>query len=836
MTVEVLGMLPKPVRDAVLEKFATLTEPQAESIPIILAGKNLLLMAPTGTGKTEAALIPSLSRLMISGPVYGVRILYITPLRALNRDLLDRLEWWASRLDFTVAVRHGDTVERERRIQALSPPNILITTPETLQILLTAKTLRQHLKTVAIVIVDEVHELASDKRGVQLSVALERLEAITGAPFQRIGLSATVGGPERVAAFLVGVGRGCEVVKVPVSRNLSISVEYPKPAGIDYELAQQLSVPPEVAARMNLIRRLVETHQSTLVFTNTRPLAEIITNRFRAWDETIPMGIHHGSLSKSTRIGAEQALKTGGLIGVVCTSSLEMGIDVGRVELCIQYNSPREVTRLVQRIGRSGHRIGGLAKGVIIVMDSDDALESLVIARRAYRDEIEVVEVPTLSMDVLAHQLAGLLIERGEVSTEYVLNLFRRSYCFGELSRERLLRVVDHLAKLGIAHITADQERITRAESYARLYDYYFTNLSMIPEEKQYLVVSENTGEPVGVLDEEFVAEHGVEGTRFILMGKAWEILQSAGERIFVAPLESLEGAVPSWVGDEIPVPWEGSQEVGETRGSTARAVLEGRFEEWMTRFKEVYRCDDLLALDALKEVFEHLRLGLPVPSNNLVVVEETPDHVVVHLCGGLRVNRTISRSLGYELSRRTGAPVSVVQDAYRIVLKSRFIDGEIVKSLLAELGQSGSWDSTVRAAVESSSIFRRRLVHTARKMGVISRDTSILDIQLDKLAESLRGTAVYEEGLEYTLQKDFDPELAGHVLREMASGRIGIVSIRVDEPTPLAKLTIGRHEYDIDIIATDRVQKLVVNAVRGRLNSEPVTIVCATCFQWFDR
>ncbi|MEM4186713.1 MAG: DEAD/DEAH box helicase, partial [Candidatus Caldarchaeum sp.] len=215
-TLSVLSLLVKPLRDAVVEKFGELTQPQLSSIPKILEGKNLLLMAPTGTGKTEAALIPLLNRLLTQASFEGVKVLYITPLRALNRDLLDRIEWWAGRFDMTVGVRHGDTAERERRTQSLVPPTILITTPETLQVLLTARIFRQHLRRVEAVVVDEVHELAGDKRGTQLSIALERLTEIAGRDFQRIGLSATVGSPERVASFLAGVGRPCAVVRGPV--------------------------------------------------------------------------------------------------------------------------------------------------------------------------------------------------------------------------------------------------------------------------------------------------------------------------------------------------------------------------------------------------------------------------------------------------------------------------------------------------------------------------------------------------------------------------------------------------------------------------------------------
>ena len=223
----VLKMLAKPVADAFRERFKHFTEPQLEAIPKILAGKNLLLMAPTGTGKTEAALLPILSKMIVEERSQGIKVLYITPLRALNRDLLDRINWWSQRLDFRSAVRHGDTTQRERRIQTLEPPDLLITTPETLQVILTGRILRGHLKSVRWVIVDEVHELATDKRGAQLAVGLERLRRITGRSFQRIGLSATIGEPETIARFLVGVDGECEIVKVPVARSMSIKVVYP---------------------------------------------------------------------------------------------------------------------------------------------------------------------------------------------------------------------------------------------------------------------------------------------------------------------------------------------------------------------------------------------------------------------------------------------------------------------------------------------------------------------------------------------------------------------------------------------------------------------------------
>lgn len=831
-SIDVLNRLVKPLKDAVLERFGKLTEPQIKAVPKLLEGSNLLLMAPTGTGKTEAALLPLINNLLISGDMVGVKILYITPLRALNRDLLDRVEWWASRFDMTVAVRHGDTGIRERRTQSLSPPTILITTPETFQILLTARLFREHLKRVQAVIVDEVHELAGDKRGSQLSLALERLVELAGRDFQRVGLSATVGSPEKIASFLAGVGRECLVVRVPVVKSLQLSVEFPSPVGDDFELAEKLSVHPEVAARMNLIRRLVESHDSTLVFTNTRPLAEILTNRFRAWDESAPIGIHHGSLSKTTRIGAEQALKSGGLAGVVCTSSLEMGIDVGRIDLCIQYNSPREVTRLVQRVGRSGHTVSGTSKGVVIVTDSDDALESIVINRRAYNDMIEEVELFENSYDVLAHQLAGLLIERKQLSIDHLLKVFRRSYCFRNLSKEQLVKTAQHLEKLGAAIVTSDGI-IETAPRTTNLYEYYFNNLTMIPEEKQYLVVNESTGEPVGILDEEFVAEYGEPGTRFILMGKAWEIIQTGGERIYVAALDSLEGAVPSWVGEEIPVPYEVAQEVGAIRRRYAEALQKNRGDDELEALAKEYRADKNLLKKSLREVEEHVQKGLPVPSDSTVLLEETPEYIVLHVCGGLKPNRTLARAIAYHVSENLGAAVTVQQDAYRIVFKSREITAEAVAESIRNLADEKTWRSVFTKAVESSSLFRRRLVHVARKMGMIAKDASILDISASKLAEMLKDTVVYEEALNHSVFADFDSPRAHRLLKDMASGSLRLSMIRDVELSPLARLTVNRYASDIDVIASERLQRLVVNAVRGRLNNEPLTLVCTDCWSW---
>ncbi|MEM2986899.1 MAG: DEAD/DEAH box helicase, partial [Nitrososphaerota archaeon] len=630
---EILKMLLKPIIEAFKEKFSELTIPQVKSIPLILKGENLLLLAPAGTGKTEAALLPIFNEMLLLRNIPGIKLIYITPLRALNRDLLERIDWWCRKLDFTVSVRHGDTAQKERRIQAISPPDILILTPETLQAVLTGKVLREHLKNVRWVVIDEIHELATDKRGTQLSIALERLVEITGKNFQRIGLSATIGNPEKIAKFLVGMNNKCEIVKVSIAKEMKIDVLYPYPRKEDKILAEKLLTLPSVAARLSLIRKLIESHESTLIFTNTRPLAEILTNRFKVWDLDFPIGIHHGSLAKVSRVSAEQGLKYGKLIGIVCTSSLELGIDIGKIDLCIQYNSPREVTRLMQRVGRSGHSIGRFSKGIIIVMDGDDALEAVVISNRALNEELEDPIIPEDCSDVLMNQIAGILIEYSKYNIDNLLEIFRRTYPFRNLSKEHLMKVINHMVSLGIAY--SDGKTINKPINAKQLYKYYFDTLSMIPEIKQYLVINELNNEPIGILDEEFVSEYGDVNTKFVLASRAWRIIDASGEKIHVLPEEDFEGAIPFWVGEEIPVPREVAQEVGKIRREVEERLLNGeRYKDICLDISKRYNINFKTIFRGLKEVLKHVKLNIPVPTDETIVLEKFKENIVLHIHG----------------------------------------------------------------------------------------------------------------------------------------------------------------------------------------------------------
>jgi len=825
----------KQVQRLIQERgFLDPTEPQSRALPLILEGKNVLLLAPTGTGKTEAAFLPIINKISSSPRTAGVKALYITPLRALNRDLLERLEWWCKNLDIRLMVRHGDTSLGERSAQAAFPPDILITTPETLQALLTGKVMRRHLKSLSWIVVDEVHELAGEKRGSQLSVGLERLKRLTDGSPQIIGLSATVGNPQEVASFLVGSSARCEVVRVPVAKMLSLEVIYPDAKETDEQLAAKLYTYPQVAARLRVIRELLEKHRSTLIFTNTRSEAEVLTNRFRVWDANLPIGIHHGSLSKASRIGVERDLKDGKLSAIICTSSLELGIDIGDLDLVIQYNSPRQVSRLIQRVGRSGHRIGATAKGVIITQDSDDTLEALVIAQRAYREELERLIIPQSPLDSLTHQIAGLLVEQSRWYVDDALQIVKNAYPYIHLSREEFERCLNYLHQRTprLAWYSEGDGIFTRPLILKGLFEYYFDNLSMIPEERQFLVVDES-GRPVGVLDEAFVAENGQPGVKFVEAGSVWRIDQLYKDKVYVKSDPDPIGAIPTWVGDEIPVPFEVARDVGALRREVEEKLTNGiPLESIISELAERYPGSEETIRRALLEVHEQYEEGIPIPTDRRITVEQWGQYLIVQCAFGHLVNRALSRILALMISKATGMNVAIQQDPYRIILKVS-VSPEFVIHLIRQL-RAPLRDLFVEA-VSKSGIFKRRLVHVARKFGAISKDADVSALSLEKLTDALMDTPIYGETIKTILQVDVDLDRLEKLLGEVATGAIELVSLgQRSEPSPLARIGLEETARRVELIPADRLKALIRQSTKTRLLNERVMLVCVNCWRVF--
>jgi ATP-dependent helicase Lhr and Lhr-like helicase len=832
----VFQLLSPPLVEALRERgFDSPTDPQEKLVPIVREGKNALLMAPTGTGKTEAALLPILDAMLREGESRekGTKLLYITPLRALNRDMLERMQWWCKRFDIRLGVRHGDSSQAERTNMSFAPPDILITTPETLQILLVGRRIRQNLAKLRWVVVDEVHELSEDKRGSQLSVGLERLRDVAEKEFQIVGLSATVGSPEKVAEFLVGRGRQCEVVRVPVEKSLALRVEAPRVTGEDRILADAIYSYPEVAARLRTVRELVEKYRAVLIFTNTRSEAEALSSRFRVWDPEFPIGVHHSSLSKATREAVERNLKDGKLLGVICTSSLELGIDIGFLEYVVQYNSPRQVTRLIQRVGRSGHRIGEVSKGLVITQDSDDTLEAAVLCRKSVMGELEPLEPVLGPYDVAIHQVAGLLIEQSSWNFDDLLALLQRSYAFADFGGEKLKKVLTYMRERypRLAYFSESDGKVFRARDVKPLFSYYFDNLSMIPDEKQYLVIE--GGNFVGTLDEAFVSEYGEVGVKFVEAGRCWKVEQIYGNKVYVKAEEDPSGAVPNWVGDEIPVPREVAAEVGSVRRRYAEELVKGTDAEFLDELVGKYPVPKEAMKEALKEVAEQHAAGLPIPSERLVTIERWDRYLVIQAAFGHRVNRLLARVVGHLISERIGQSVAVHQDPYRIVIEADFTPSAVL-SVLEELHKMDLKSATEKA-VERSGIFKRRLIHAGKKCGAIAKDADYASVSISGIIEALRDSPVYEEAMSVIFHDDFDLQGAIDVVEKMNAGAIEVKLLEFDGLSPIARIGVEEISRRGEIVSPERLRALLKQSTRARINETFLVVVCTSCWNFLE-
>ncbi len=839
-----------------LEKrgFRELTEIQKKAIPLILQGKNCLVVAPTGWGKTEAALLPLLDRITHEqNSEKGILVLYITPLRALNRDILERMFWWCDNLGVGVSVRHGDTSQAERSQQLKKPPKLLITTPESLQALLCAPKMRENLRTVKAVVVDEIHELYSDKRGVQLSVALERLEelvherntpctskatetgshsndvkqkkpdssddvraSLKGEPkvgsdsffvsargsFQRIGLSATVGDEASVAGFLVGVGRECVVARVDVARRMELSVFSPPASDFDEELAKNMHVDLSAAARLKLLRGLIEK-QRTIVFTNTRAVAEILCSRLLALKASV--GVHHGSLSKEVRVSVEEKFKAGKINGLISTSSLELGIDVGDVEKVVQFMSPRMVQRLVQRVGRSGHAVGRTPRGEIIASDVDDLLESAAVVKLAHEGRLEKEKIVEHAFSVVAHQIVGLLVERGRVGAREAFELIARAKPFERLSFDVFLRICEQLRVEGLLKVEG-ADLIKSAVSR----DYYYSHLSTIPSERKFRVLNAASNSVVSSLDEAFVMSLE-KGELFITKGVPWKVLDIDEEEVVVEPAQTFDAAVPDWEGEEIPVPLEVAREVGKSR----RKIVEGKPEETSKQF--------FVEEKALKRAKELLERQEVVPSEKVVFVECLDEVVVIHVCGGMLANAAIAKALAFLLTSRFGSSVRAESDAYRILLRlPQLMNAETVKRLLFEIVDV---QRVLEREIRNTSIYRYKFLHAARSFGLVGGQSRMGK----RLIEKLSGTIIGEEALQDVFRDYVNVGEANALLKEMRDGKIDVIARNVGELSPLARIALNR-VHASELIAPVEPNSEILKAFRKEIEGKTARFACTYC------
>lgn len=786
-------------------KYLSFNQLQLKAFSVLSRGVSAVISAPTGYGKTEASLFPIFSSLLREGCDDGrISALYITPLRALNRDIFIRMSELAAEIGVRLEVRHGDTPYSARKRIAEDPPHILITTPETFQLLLVNEKMRKALQHVRWVVVDELHELIPSKRGLQLTIALERLEQLSAHNIQRIGLSATLKNP-LAAGYLLTGGRYFELVEVKEGRQYEVEVTY---AG-SYS---------DVEERTEHLLKIVAMHRSVIVFVNTRDTAEALGSRLKQYLGDA-VAVHHGSLSKEQRIEAERTLKMGKLRCLIATSSLELGIDVGHVDYVVQYMSSRQVNRLVQRVGRSSHFIGGVAKGAIIAPDVDELSEAIVIARRAERGDLEEIEYEELAYDVLAHQLVGLVIERGEVDLHEAQRLITRALPYRNLTLNELRNLADFLSSIKLLRLEGDKLR-----RGPRSLTYYYESASTIPDVETLDVIDIASRRKIGVLDGDFAASYLAEGSRFVLGGRVWEVVKVALDegRLFAKSSEDSEAVIPTWVGEDLPVPYKVAREVG--------ALWRRLLAEPLEKLAAEYNVEVNL-LGTIREYLEKQKASTgEVPTDKMIVLEYGGRIAVFHACLGTRANALLALLLSFYLAKVKGVSSKFIFDAYRIALMlSRDVDpgelAEVFLNLKEELLPH------VKEAIRGSGAYLWKLLHVCQRIGVL-RKGSRLKVPPRRLAELLAGTVVEVEAVKELLSTRFDVETLERLADNLKSGRVKVHVARVRELSPMAK-SMFEKPFKAGLLVRGLEQIVALDYVKKRLEKTRLLLVCLHCVEW---
>jgi ATP-dependent Lhr-like helicase len=737
-TEEVLSLLHPVISEWFRGKYQTVTEAQSMAVPLIHRRESVLVSSPTGSGKTLTAFLSIINELTLLAEkdelqdrIYAV---YVSPLKALANDINANLITPLGEISrlfesrgleapgIRVAVRTGDTLPSERQRQARTPPHIFITTPESLSLVLATPVFRKRFEAVEYVIVDEVHEVCDSKRGVALSVALERLQSICEGKLVRIGLSATVAPVEQVAEFLSGRDGGAprpmSVVEVFGQRDLDLSVICPA----DDMTALSFEV---VNSKMyDTLKDMIGEHKTTLVFTNTRSGTESVVYKLkeRGLEQ---IGTHHGSLSRETRLEVEDDLRAGDMRAVVSSTSLELGIDIGSIDLVVQIGSPKSVAKGLQRIGRAGHQYGGTSKGRMIVFENDDLIECAVLSRAAHRKAIDRVTIPENSLDVLSQILVGLSLER-PWGVDETLSLLTRSYCYRDLTKEQLLSVLEYVGGKnefeGIySKVWYDEHAGVFGKKRGSRMIFYL-NQGTIPEEADYRVFTER-GTPVGSLSEKFV-ERLSKGDIFVLGGRSYEFVKSKGMKVMVRSATGRKPTVPSWTGEMLPRSFDLSVMVGRFRGEMESRLEEGDEAGIRAWLMDDFHVDEGSAKTMVNYFKEQKSVGR-IPTDSRLVIEGYVDqsgnrNAIFHFPFGRRVNDALSRAYASALSERAKANVtiSISDDCFMLTVPKPFaLDG------LASAVSSDTLERRLRESIKDSELFMQRFRHVATRSFMVLRN-----------------------------------------------------------------------------------------------------------------
>lgn len=837
------------------ENFDDFTPAQKKSLMDIHKRNNVLVSSPTGSGKTLTAFLSVISELtklaekdQLEDKVYCI---YISPLKALDNDIeknleepLKEIEKIANKkLGIRKAVRTGDTTQYQRQKMLKKPPHILITTPETLSILLVAPKFREKLSNVKYVIIDEIHSLAESKRGVHLSLSLERLQHLIGG-FTRIGLSATVSPLKEIAQFLVGyeygVGRDCLIVDVNYLKKMDIEVISPVS---DIVLAD-----PEDTrlALYDMLDDLIQENKTTLIFTNTRSGTERYVHNLKLmfpnhYNDNNIMA-HHSSLSKEVRLETEEKLKEGKLKVVISSTSLELGIDIGYIDLVILINSPKSVSRALQRIGRSGHKLHEKSKGKIIVTDRDDLVECSVLVKNAKEGIIDKIKIPENCLDVLAQHLYGMSIEN-PWDIDYAYDVIRKSYCYKDLSRDEYENVLSYLAgeykeleeRYVYAKIWIDYKENTFGKRGKLARMLYSTNIGTIPDSSGVLVKCD--GETIGKIEEDFM-EKLKKGDTFVLGGKTYRFNYGKGMTINVSP-SNKPPTIPSWYSQQLPLSFDLALDIQRFRAHMDSKFQYKRPKEEIMDFIYDYLYVDDFAANSIYEYFVEQYQYAQIPSNRKMVIEYYTGFggrkfVIFHSLFGRKVNDALSRATAYLVAKRFNTNIAISISDNGFYLSS---DGKIgglesfreltpnnFKNILTQsLNKTETLASRFRHCAGRSLMTLRNYKGESKSVG---RQQVRGKILLKNIEEMYDDFPILLEAKRESLEDYMDVDNALKVINWIHSGEMQIKVINTVIPSPFAFNLISQSYFDV-LNQNDRAEfskrmhKAILDKIKEKMDEE---------------
>ncbi len=777
--------------------FEELTEIQKEAIPEILEEKNCLIIAPTGSGKTECATIPIFSKLKTRKVSNKIKALYITPLRALNRDVFKRIINYAENENLKIEIRHGDTSQANRKRIADNPPDILITTPETLVNLLSQKKHLDALSDLEWVIIDEVHELLASERGSQLCLSLERLQIKSKNQIHRIGLSATVGNPEEAGRFLVGTDRKFQLIHDTSLRNYDVDVVF-----VD-------GIMDDVAVKIIEYIKKEQITSPVLLFTNSRGESERLSSILKQ-KTSINVELHHGSLSRQVREETEDMLRDGKSGIVVCTSSLELGLDIGSVELVIHYGSPRQVSKFMQRIGRSKHDRGDSARGLIITENADDEFEIQAIIERIKEGSIEEQKIHHGSLDVLAHHLVGLSMQVGNVPIEAALKLTKLAYPFRDISLKEFFDVLEILALRDLIIFNDDKTEYKKNTAFFAT-KYHFQNLSTIPDILKFKVVDTIENKFIGTLDQRFVGDLDKDQI-FVLRGSQWRVLNidEKSFKINVLPIRSSqEIPVPKWEGVNIPVDFKTANKVGAFRTKVRNGSLK-----------------------MMNNIISNLDFPR-VPDEKTIVIEShrlpQKSVLILHSCFGTKINSTLKVILETLLDASLASRVKSSSDAYRILLsvESRFTKKHITDVFLSDF----DINEIMSVALKGKNDVTWKTFCVGKKFGFYDRSDVYVKNEIRYDFERNIDTPLVKEAFRELFHEKFDLEGAQRIIDLIKQNKIQIEWVDVDKFSKLAEPVLDQTVMSYTNPAN--IDKEMLLKVKTRLMQTKQRLICVRCGLW---